>query len=175
MIRITRSAIECDILEGTDEGTLNLEIVECLIHVLDEQNELVQLFRTAREKCRDSHVPEFKIRLYNMGAIRRYELTASQGLGGIVFESGPISQTDYDVIIEYKGGSPQRINKLHQSYMSLQFPLLFVFGTDKAKIPRKRLKPGKLEHEERKSTKEAGDSIANGQTLVNSWSTKVKR
>ncbi|GJX47239.1 hypothetical protein Tco_0272429, partial [Tanacetum coccineum] len=27
-------------------------------------------------------------------------------------------------------------------------------------------------HEERKSTKEAGDSIANGQTLVNSWSTK---
>ncbi|GJT67974.1 copia protein [Tanacetum coccineum] len=25
-------------------------------------------------------------------------------------------------------GPPQRINKLHQSYMSLQFPLLFVFG-----------------------------------------------
>ncbi|GJS79527.1 DNA helicase [Tanacetum coccineum] len=27
-----------------------------------------------------------------------------------------------------KGVPPQRINKLHQSYMSLQFPLLFVFG-----------------------------------------------
>ncbi|GJT44789.1 DNA helicase [Tanacetum coccineum] len=27
-----------------------------------------------------------------------------------------------------KGEPPQRINKLHQSYMSLQFPLLFVFG-----------------------------------------------
>ncbi|GJX62161.1 DNA helicase [Tanacetum coccineum] len=48
--------------------------------------------------------------------------------GGIVFEDGSRSRTDFDVIIEFRGGHPQIINKLHQSYMSLQFPLLFVFG-----------------------------------------------
>ncbi|GJX19898.1 DNA helicase [Tanacetum coccineum] len=63
-----------------------------------------------------------------MIGIRGYELSMDDLLGGIVFEDGPRSKTDFDVIIEFRGGPPQRINKLHQSYMSLQFPLLFVFG-----------------------------------------------
>ncbi|GJZ44190.1 hypothetical protein Tco_0591445 [Tanacetum coccineum] len=99
-----------------------------LIHVLDEHNGLVRLFRTARDRYIAGKIPRFKIRLYNMGGVRGYELPTSDTLGGIVFESGPRSRTDFDVIIEFKGEPPQRINKLHQSYMSLQFPLLFVFG-----------------------------------------------
>ncbi|GKD40982.1 hypothetical protein Tco_1261189 [Tanacetum coccineum] len=63
-----------------------------------------------------------------MGGVCGYELPTSQGLGGIVFESGPKSRNDYDVIIEARGGPPQRINKLHQSFMYLQFPLLFVYA-----------------------------------------------
>nr|GEY44114.1 helitron helicase-like domain-containing protein [Tanacetum cinerariifolium] len=63
-----------------------------------------------------------------MGGMRGYELPTLDILRGIVFESGPKSRTDFDVIIEFKGDPPKRINKLHRSYMSLQFPLLFVFG-----------------------------------------------
>ncbi|GJR13061.1 hypothetical protein Tco_0795713 [Tanacetum coccineum] len=63
-----------------------------------------------------------------MGDVRGYELPTFYLFEGIVFENGPKSRTDFDVIIEFRGGPPQRINKLHQSYMSLQFPLLFVFG-----------------------------------------------
>ncbi|GKD48480.1 DNA helicase [Tanacetum coccineum] len=63
-----------------------------------------------------------------MTGIRGYELPTTDLHGGIVFEDGPISKTDFDVIFEFRGEPPQRINKLHQSYMSLQFPLLFVFG-----------------------------------------------
>ncbi|GJV23191.1 DNA helicase [Tanacetum coccineum] len=37
---------------------------------------------------------------------------------------------DYDIIIEERSGYPQRVNKLHSSYMSLQFPLLFLYGED---------------------------------------------
>nr|GFA34680.1 DNA helicase [Tanacetum cinerariifolium] len=81
-----------------DEDTLNLEIVEGLIDVLNEHNGLVRLFRIARDRC------------------------------NAVFEDGLKSRIEFDVIIEFKGGLPQRINKLHQSYMSLHFPLLFVFG-----------------------------------------------
>ncbi|GKA68963.1 hypothetical protein Tco_0775027 [Tanacetum coccineum] len=43
---------------GGNEGNLDPEIVDRLIRVLDEHNELVQLFRTARDECKDAHVPK---------------------------------------------------------------------------------------------------------------------
>ncbi|GKD89703.1 hypothetical protein Tco_1365210, partial [Tanacetum coccineum] len=113
---------------GLDAPGLNPEIVEGLIHVFGEHNGLVRLFRTARDRCNAGEIPGFKIRLYNLGGVRGYELPTSDVLGAIVFEDGPRSRTDFDVIIEFRGGPPKRISKLHQSYMSLQFPLLFVFG-----------------------------------------------
>ncbi|GJS78625.1 putative reverse transcriptase domain-containing protein [Tanacetum coccineum] len=125
---------------GLDESTLNPEIVEGLIHVLDEHNGLVRLFRTTRDRYNAGDIPSFKIRLYNMGGVRGYKLPTTDVLGAIVFENGPRSRTDFDVIIEFRGGYPQRINKLHQSYMSLQFPLLFVFGQP-GYYPELTLKP----------------------------------
>nr|GEW19368.1 DNA helicase [Tanacetum cinerariifolium] len=113
---------------GVNENTLNPEIVKGLIYVLDEQNGLVRLFRTARDRCNAGEMPGMKIRLYNKGGIRGYELPTTDTLGAIVFEDGSKSRTDFDVIIKFRGGPPQRISKLHQSYMSLQFPLLFTFG-----------------------------------------------
>ena len=89
---------------------------------------MVKLFRTARDKLNEENVPEFKIRLFNVVGVREYQLPTSDILGAIMFESSPNTQTDYDVIIQKKGEQPQRINKLHSSYMSLQFPLLFIYG-----------------------------------------------
>ncbi|GJV24529.1 DNA helicase [Tanacetum coccineum] len=68
---------------NTNGGGLNPEIVERLIRILDEHNELVRLFISARDKCRDNNVEEFKIRLYNMGGLRGYELPTSQAIVGI--------------------------------------------------------------------------------------------
>ncbi|GJQ92839.1 DNA helicase [Tanacetum coccineum] len=51
-------------------------------------------------------------------------------LGAIVYEPGPETDMDYDIIVEERSGHPQRVNKLHSSYMSLQFPLLFPYGED---------------------------------------------
>ncbi|GJT02414.1 hypothetical protein Tco_0823583 [Tanacetum coccineum] len=81
---------------GLDESTLNPEIIEGLIHVLDEHNGLVRLFRTARNKCNAGDIPSFKIRLYNMGGVRGYELPIADVRGAIVFENGPRSRTDFD-------------------------------------------------------------------------------
>ncbi|PWA46451.1 replication protein A 70 kDa DNA-binding subunit [Artemisia annua] len=82
------------------ETTLKPEIVEQLIQLLDEHNELVQLFRTARDKHNEGTVPEFKIQLYNVVGGRQYNLPTSRTLGAIVFEESSNSQTEYDVIIE---------------------------------------------------------------------------
>nr|GEX33473.1 helitron helicase-like domain-containing protein [Tanacetum cinerariifolium] len=62
---------------GLNEGILNPEIVQGLIHVLDEHNGLVRLFRTARDRCSVGDVSGFKIRFYNMGGVRGYELPTS--------------------------------------------------------------------------------------------------
>ncbi|GJY72844.1 DNA helicase [Tanacetum coccineum] len=111
-----------------DDSRLDPQIVEGLIHFLDAHNELVQLFRTARDKCKEMDILEFKIRLYNAEGALGYELPTSNTLGEMVFESGIKSKTNFDVIIEYKDGPLHRVNKLHLSYMSLQFPLLFIHG-----------------------------------------------
>ncbi|PWA76733.1 hypothetical protein CTI12_AA231780 [Artemisia annua] len=88
---------------------------------------------TARDKVNDGTADEFKIQLYNVVGTREYwceysGLPSSGTLGAIVFQPDADSQTDYDIIIEYRDRRPQRINKLHNSYMSLQYPLLFVYG-----------------------------------------------
>nr|GEV71852.1 helitron helicase-like domain-containing protein [Tanacetum cinerariifolium] len=89
-----------------DEGGLNLEIVQGLVHVLDEHNDLVRLFRTTRDRCRVRDMPRFKIMLYSKGGVRGYELPTSGVLGGIVFEDGLKSRIDFDVIIEFRGEPP---------------------------------------------------------------------
>lgn len=114
--------------QSSGDHPLDPAIVQGLIHFLDAHNRLVQVFRTARDKCAEADVPEFKVRLYNAKGARNYELPTSQSLGAIVFDSGPTTEADYDVIIEYRDAPPKRINKLHQSYMSLQFPLIFIYG-----------------------------------------------
>ncbi|PWA36919.1 helitron helicase-like domain-containing protein [Artemisia annua] len=115
-------------IKRTGHTNLKAEIVEGLMHTLDAHNELVQIFRTARDKCNDQDVPDMKIQLYNVVGARQYQLPTSGTRGAIIFGNASESMTDYDVIIEYRDRRPKRINKLHSSYMSLQFPILFVYG-----------------------------------------------
>lgn len=109
---------------------LRADIVENLIHLLDDHNELVQLFRTARDKMEEANVPEFKVHLYGVVGSSQHELPTGDSIGAIVFEGGPDVETDFDVIIERHNRQLQRVNKLNASYMSLQFPLIFFFGED---------------------------------------------
>ncbi|GKA13115.1 DNA helicase [Tanacetum coccineum] len=106
----------------------NKEIVEGLIEFLDNHNALVQLFRTARDKYMDANIPKFKVRLYNV--TRQYELPTTETIGAIVFAESSEPENVFDLIIEEHSHFPQRVNKLHPCYMSLQFPLLFVYGED---------------------------------------------
>ncbi|GJX04362.1 DNA helicase [Tanacetum coccineum] len=73
----------------SEAASLDPTIVEGLLHFLNAHNELVQLFRTTRDKCREIDILEFKIRLYNAKGARGYELPTSNTLGAIFFDSGP--------------------------------------------------------------------------------------
>nr|GFB90004.1 helitron helicase-like domain-containing protein [Tanacetum cinerariifolium] len=115
---------------GGDNSELRRDIVEGLINLLDSHNALVQLFRTAREKFQETHVPNFKVRLYNVVGVKEYELPTGDMLGAIVYEPGPETEMNYDMILETRSGYPQHVSKFHPSYMSLQFPLLFIYRED---------------------------------------------
>ncbi|XP_071694373.1 uncharacterized protein [Rutidosis leptorrhynchoides] len=116
------------IFGGDNSEVLRARIIGQLIEVLNANNELVKLFRSARDRTLMNDVPDLHVRLYSVIGSGQYELPASNAIGAIIFGFSDGTRTDYDMIIEYKGGTPKRINKLHLSYMSLQFSLLFVYG-----------------------------------------------
>ncbi|PWA65875.1 hypothetical protein CTI12_AA333640 [Artemisia annua] len=79
---------------------LRADIVENLIALLDEHNELVKLFRTARDKMSETNIPQFKVHLFGVVGSRQHELPTCDSIGAIVFEGGPDVQTDFDVVVE---------------------------------------------------------------------------
>ncbi|PWA48305.1 hypothetical protein CTI12_AA492340 [Artemisia annua] len=115
---------------GRCDQTLQEDVIQGLIQFLDDNNALVQLFRTARDKLREADIPNFQIRLFGVVGANQYELPTADTIGAIVYEGGPESMTDYDVVIERHSREPESVNKLHPTYMALQFPLLFVYGEE---------------------------------------------
>jgi hypothetical protein len=109
---------------------LRADIVENLIEILDEHNELVQLFRTSRDKMAEANVPEFKVRLFGVIGSNQHELPTGDSIGATVFEGGSDVETDFDVVTEQHDRQLKSVNKLNASCMSLQFPLVFLFGED---------------------------------------------
>ncbi|PWA97662.1 hypothetical protein CTI12_AA026850 [Artemisia annua] len=91
---------------------------------------LLLLFRTARDKLLEADIPDFQIRLFGVVGAQQYELPAGDTIGAIVYEGGPESATDYDIVIERHSREAENVNKLHPRYMALQFPLLFVYGEE---------------------------------------------
>ncbi|GKE42575.1 hypothetical protein Tco_1469859 [Tanacetum coccineum] len=97
---------------GNENSTLRRDIVEGLIELLDAHNTLVQLFRTVREKYLAEEVPDFKVRLYNVIGTREYELPKGDMLGAIVYEAGPETKMDYDIIIAQRSDGYSKDMKL---------------------------------------------------------------
>ncbi|PWA65577.1 hypothetical protein CTI12_AA332110 [Artemisia annua] len=53
-------------------------------YFLDENNALVHLFRTARDKLREADIPNFHIRLFGVVGANQYELPTADSIGAIV-------------------------------------------------------------------------------------------
>ncbi|PWA68488.1 hypothetical protein CTI12_AA308180 [Artemisia annua] len=68
-----------------------------LITVLDSNNALVQLFRSARDKLQQHDIPEFKVRLFSIGKASQYEFPTADHIGAIVFDDSAETEADFDV------------------------------------------------------------------------------
>ncbi|PWA73444.1 nucleic acid-binding, OB-fold protein [Artemisia annua] len=70
--------------EAHERQALREDIIEGLIQFLDDNNALVQLFRTARDKLLEANIPNFQIRLFGVPGSNQYELPTADTIGAIV-------------------------------------------------------------------------------------------
>ncbi|PWA59298.1 hypothetical protein CTI12_AA392700 [Artemisia annua] len=94
---------------------------EGLIEFLNNHNALVHLFRTARDKLREADIPEFQIRLFGVVGGNQYELPTADTIGAIVYDGGPETMTDYDVVIQQLSRTDfirRKQNDIRSEYLS---------------------------------------------------------
>ncbi|XP_076941611.1 uncharacterized protein LOC143611242 [Bidens hawaiensis] len=120
-----------------EDGRLSEDIVKAIMDILDKHNELVKLFRCARDLCYSTNVPDFSVCLYNSARQVSYDSPAPNRMGAIIHE-GTSAAEDFDIVVRCRDGRPQRISKHNSLYMPLQAPLLHIYG-DRGWSPTMRL------------------------------------
>lgn len=115
-----------------DGDKVDVEIVDGLMKMLDETNELVKEFRSARDRFEKNGVTDLEIvlKLSRAESGRENHFSTSDEVAGIMV--GDIDETDgsRDIIIHSKIKGLERISDIHPKLMALQYPLLFPNGND---------------------------------------------
>nr|KAJ0207810.1 hypothetical protein LSAT_V11C500278750 [Lactuca sativa] len=114
---------------GEGEVLLSADVVDSLSHMLHTHNEYVRTFKTAKEIAQSMNLDSYGVRLFSVVPDRRYGPPATGSLGCIVCGDN-VSGVVFDIVVYSKSGSPQRVSKLHPTYMPLQYPLLFPYGEE---------------------------------------------
>ncbi|KAK1375640.1 hypothetical protein POM88_031833 [Heracleum sosnowskyi] len=118
---------------GADDGeTVQAGIVEGLMNMLDETNELVQRFRVARDRFRESTIVDLKITLKvcRSESGRENHIGLSHEVAGIMVGDLEETEEGRDIIIEMKMGGFERVTSIHPKLMALHYPILFPNGED---------------------------------------------
>ncbi|XP_074375245.1 uncharacterized protein LOC141717019 [Apium graveolens] len=100
--------------------------------MLDETNELVKEFRSARDHFENEGVEDLEIvlKVSRADSGRENHIGTSDEVAGIML--GDLDETDgsRDIIIDSKIDGLERISDIHPKLMALQYPLLFPHGGD---------------------------------------------
>ncbi|KAK1355180.1 hypothetical protein POM88_048436 [Heracleum sosnowskyi] len=130
----------------SDEQVVDAEIVQGLITMLDETNELVEKFRTTRDRFENNDLVDLKVELKVCRSESGQEnhISATDEVAGIMIDSSDNSSGCRDIIIETKMNRLERVSYIHPKLMALQYPLLFPNGEDgyHNKIPFQSSDPG---------------------------------
>ncbi|XP_050123958.1 uncharacterized protein LOC126601311 [Malus sylvestris] len=117
---------------GENNKKLDPRIVEGLIKMFDESNELVKLFRMARDKFEIDGLISVKMTLLgrqtNDG--KQYDQPMCDEIGGLIVGDIGLFDSNRDIIIESKSEGLKHVTKLNPKFMSLQYPILFSYGED---------------------------------------------
>ncbi|KAH7653509.1 DNA helicase protein [Dioscorea alata] len=111
---------------------LDNDIVCGLRHMLDEYNEIVKVFRSAREVHMQFRELPVRIKLIANRNKKDHNYSAPLVPEIAALIVGDIGNNDQgrDIIVEHKQEGLKRISDLHPLFMPLQYPLLFPYGED---------------------------------------------
>ncbi|XP_017255893.1 uncharacterized protein LOC108225517 [Daucus carota subsp. sativus] len=115
-----------------DQKTVEKDVVQGLIQMLDQTNELVSKFRMARDRFENHDFVDLKVELKvcRSQSGRENHISTSDEVAGIMVGTTDNTTPDRDIIVEKKFGGLQRISYIHPKLMALQYPLLFPDGED---------------------------------------------
>ena len=111
-------------------------------------SDLVKSFRMARDRYKESDLENVKLRLIGTRSKdgRQYNLPTASKIAALIVGENNGENIERDIIVENKDKQLQRISKLHPSFMSMQYPLLFPYGEDGFRPEIKYEGHGKRKH-----------------------------
>lgn len=115
--------------QGSSSLAIPDSIIVQLIEMMDKHNHLAKTFRHARDRFKETGTIEYSITLVsqtNLG--RQYDLPSASEIGGLIVGDLSATSVGRDIVVELKSSALQRINDQHPLMMSLQYPLLFLYG-----------------------------------------------
>ena len=98
--------------------------------MLDVLNPYVKVFRNARDIFEANAVINLSIRIIKARPGRQYTLPTVDEVAALIVGGDVGGEEHRDIIVRKIGGNLQRVYETQPSYMPLQYPLLFPYGTD---------------------------------------------
>ncbi|XP_020094143.1 uncharacterized protein LOC109714116 [Ananas comosus] len=123
--------------DNVDElRNIDRDLIQRLIEMFDDKNELVKVFRMARDRFRETDYMPIRLRLIgNRGEnMAQYNPPAASEIAGLIVDDLGSADRQRDIVVEYKTKNLKRISDLHPSFMAMQYPILFPYGEDGFRI-----------------------------------------
>ena len=112
---------------------LKLDIIRDVNQLLHDRNHYVEVFKVTKEIFEQENTPT-NVKIVINETIRpsgehsrRYHRPLSDEIAVLMPND---ATNNRDIVLHYRDGGLKRISELHRSYDSLQYPLLFPYGTD---------------------------------------------
>ncbi|GKV14803.1 hypothetical protein SLEP1_g25620 [Rubroshorea leprosula] len=100
--------------------------------MFDTHNPIVQVFRSTRDRFKNSDNVELGIRLIGRRESdpKTYERPTTSEVVALIVRDLGNCEVGRDVVVEHKYEGLKRITELHPLFMALQYPILFPYGED---------------------------------------------
>lgn len=115
-----------------DGCQVDAEIVQGLTDMLDQTNDLVKEFRSARDRYELNGIQdvEIKLKVSRSESSRENHISPSDEVAGIMVGDLDDTEGKRDIILNSKKKGLERISDIHPKLMALQYPILFPHGCD---------------------------------------------
>ncbi|XP_074373506.1 uncharacterized protein LOC141713835 [Apium graveolens] len=119
-----------DTVPGSDG--LDPEIVEGILKMLDENNKLSEGFRYARDRLNIPDTDDFSLILVSSQAAsgRKNQVGPSNEVVALIIGDSDDTCPFRDIVVQTKQKFLKRVYETCKHFMSLQYPLLFLYGDD---------------------------------------------